>query len=61
MKVQELNTYHILPVHIISAYNYILRDTGSLYHTNIKSDLSEMFSGIFVYGGAVEEASKDRV
>ena len=33
----------------MSIYNYISRALGRLYHTNGKSDLSEMFSGGCVF------------
>ena len=45
MKEQELNKDHLLTVHIVSADHYISRASGRLYHTKVKSDQSEMFSG----------------
>ena len=44
MKDQELNKDHLLPVHMVSADHYILRDPGRLYHTKGKSDPSYIYS-----------------
>ena len=34
---------------MMSAYHYILRDPGTLYHTKEKSDLSDILSGGYVF------------
>ena len=49
MKEQELKKDHILPGQMVSAYNYISRATGRLYHTKGKSDQPDMFSGGCVF------------
>ena len=49
MKDQELKKDNLLPVHMLSSYHYILRATGRLYHTKVKSDTSDIFSGGCVF------------
>ena len=49
MKKQELNKYHLLPGKMVSADNYISRAPGRLYHTKVKSDQYEIFSGRCVF------------
>ena len=49
MKEQELKTDHILPGQMVSAYHYISRAPGRLYHTKGESDQSDMFSGGCVF------------
>ena len=49
MKEQELNKYHLLPGQMVSADHYILQSPGRIYHTKVKSDQSEMFSGECVF------------
>ena len=44
MKEQELKNDHLLPGHMVTADQYILRDPVSIYHTKDKSDLFDMFS-----------------
>ena len=48
MKEQELKNDHLLPGHVVTADQYILRDPVSIYHTKDKSDLFDMFSWLFV-------------
>ena len=43
MKEQDLKMDHLLTVHMVSAYHYILRAPGRLYHTKGKSYQSDMF------------------
>ena len=43
MKDQELNKYHLLSGHMVSAYHYISRAPGRLYQKKVKSDISDMF------------------
>ena len=43
LKEQEINKDNILPVQMVSADHYILRDPGRLYHTKGKSYPSDMF------------------
>ena len=49
MKEQDLNKDHLLPGQMVSAYHYILRALGRIYHTKGKSDQSDMFSGGCVF------------
>ena len=49
MKEQELKKDHFMPVQMVSAYHYILRAPGRLYHTKGKSYPSDMFSGRCVF------------
>ena len=51
MKEQELKKDHLLPGQMVSAYHYILRATGMLYHKKVKLDQYDMFSGgcVFIY------------
>ena len=42
---QVLKKYRLLSVQMVSGYHYTLRDPCSLYHTKVKSDISELFSG----------------
>ena len=44
MKEKDLKKDHLLPVQIVSADNYILRDPVRIYHTKGKLDPSDMFS-----------------
>ena len=44
LKEQDLKKDHLLPGQMVSAYRYILRAPGRLYHTKGKSDQSDMFS-----------------
>ena len=43
MKEEELKKDHIMPGQMVSTYRYISRAPGRIYHTNGKSDPSEMF------------------
>ena len=45
MKEQDLKKDHLMPGQVVSAYNYISQDSGSLYHTKGKPDPSDMLSG----------------
>ena len=45
MKEQDLKKDTLLPVHMVSADHYILRAPVRIYHTNGKSDTSDMYSG----------------
>ena len=51
MKEQEIKKDHLLPGHMMSAYHYISRAPGSLYHIKGKSYPSGVFSGgcVFIY------------
>ena len=49
MKDQELNKDHIMPGQMVSAYHYILRAPGRLYHKDGKSDQYDTFSGGCVF------------
>ena len=49
MKEQKLNKDHFLPGKMVSAYHYISRAPGRLYHKKGKSDQSDMFSGGYVF------------
>ena len=49
MKEQELKNDHLLPVHMVSTYHYILRASDRLYHTKGKSYPYDMFSGGCVF------------
>ena len=53
MKEKELKENHLLPGHMVSTYQYILRAPGRLYHTKVKSYSSKMFSGGCVFIGHV--------
>ena len=44
MKEQELKNDHLMHVHMVSTYHYILRASDSLYHTKGKSYPYDMFS-----------------
>ena len=44
MKEQDINKDHLLPVHMVSVDQYILRDPSRLYHKKGKSDTSVMYS-----------------
>ena len=44
MKEKELKEYHLLPGQMVSAYKYISRDPGRLYHTKGKAYQYDMFS-----------------
>ena len=48
MKEQDLNKDNILPVQMVSADHYILRDPVRLYPKKGKSDPSDMYSEICV-------------
>ena len=48
-KEEYLKKDHILLVYMVSAYNYILRDPGRLYHTKGKSDTYDILSGGCVF------------
>ena len=45
MKEQDLQKDHLLPGNMVSEYHYISWSSGRLYHTTVKSDPYEMFSG----------------
>ena len=49
MKEKYLKKDHIMPGHMVSAYNYISRATGRLYQKKGKSYPSAMFSGGCVF------------
>ena len=49
MKEQEFKKDHLLPVHMVSADNYILRAPGRIYHTKGKSYPYDIFWGGFVF------------
>ena len=49
MKEQELKKDHLLPGQMVSADHYISRAPGRFYHTKMKSDQSDMFSGGCVF------------
>ena len=43
-KDQDINKDHLLTVHMVSSYHYILMDPGKLYHTKGKSNPCDMYS-----------------
>ena len=45
MKEQDLNKYHLLPIQMVPADQYILRAPGRLYHRKGKSYPFYMYSG----------------
>ena len=49
LKEKELNNYNLLPGQMVSVDQYILRSPGRIYHTKVKSDPSDMFSGGCVF------------
>ena len=49
MKEQDLKNDHLLPGQMVSTDHYISRAPGRLYHTKVKSDPYDMFSGGFVF------------
>ena len=46
---KELNKDRLLPGQMVSADHYISWAPVRLYHTKVKSDQSEMFSGVCVF------------
>ena len=63
IKGQDLKKDNILPGQIVSADQYILRDTGRLYHKKGKSYPSDMFSGgcVFIDYSSVYVSIKHQV
>ena len=49
IKEQDLKKEHIMPGNMVSAYHYILRDPGSIYHKKWKPYPSDIFSGVCVF------------
>ena len=48
-KKKEINKYNLLPGKMVSVDQYILQSPVQLYHTKVKSDPSDMFSGGCVF------------
>ena len=44
MKEQDINKDHLLPAQMVSAYHYVLRDPGRIYHRKGKSDPYDIYS-----------------
>ena len=45
MKDQELNKYHLMPIHMVYENRYILQDPGRLYRTKVESGPYDIYSG----------------
>ena len=48
-KEQYLKKDHLMPGQMVSAYHYISRAPGRIYHTKGESDPSDIFSGGFIF------------
>ena len=49
IKEQELRKDHLLSGQMVSADHYISRVPGRLYHSKVKLNQSDMFSGVCVF------------